>query len=65
MKKAFKIFSLGVIGILSLFMMLTKVDAANATINVYSSSSKVVTGNTFKVTVKISSSVPWDLGTIL
>ncbi len=63
MKKAFKIFSLGVIGILSLFMMLTKVDAANATINVYSSSSKVVTGNTFKVTVKISSSVPlgsWD-----
>lgn len=63
MKKIFKLLSLGVITLLSSLLVVTNTNASSATISVLSSSSQVVVGKTFKITVKISSSVPlgsWD-----
>ncbi len=63
MKKIYKIFSLGLIALLSSLFLVTNANAATATISVLSSSSQVVVGKTVKITVKISSTVPlgsWD-----
>lgn len=55
MKKIFKIFTTLFISILIIFTNITKVNAASGSITVSSSTSKVVVGNTFTVTIKISS----------
>ena len=55
MKKIFKIFAALFITILIIFTNITKVNAASGSITVSSSTSKVVVGNTFTVTIKISS----------
>lgn len=63
MKKTIKIFCLGVLTLLSGLLVTINANAATATISVLSSSSQVVVGKTFKITVKISSSVAlgsWD-----
>lgn len=56
MKKIFKIFTTLFITILIIFTNIVKVNAASGKITVSSSTSKVVVGNSFTVTVKISSS---------
>jgi len=56
MKKIFKKLSVLLFGLLFLFHNISLLYAASATISVSSSSSKVVVGNTFTVTYKISSS---------
>ena len=55
MKKIFKIFTLLFISALIIFTNITKVNAASGSITVSSSTNKVVVGNTFSVTIKISS----------
>lgn len=55
MKKIFKIFTTLFITTLIIFTNITKVNAASGSITVSSSSSKVVVGNTFTVTIKVSS----------
>ncbi|HOP65631.1 MAG TPA: cadherin-like beta sandwich domain-containing protein [Bacilli bacterium] len=63
MKKVFKIFSLLMVTLLTSLTVYTNANAATATISVLSSSSQVLVGKTFKITVKISSTVPlgsWD-----
>jgi hypothetical protein len=63
MKKTIKIFCLGVLTLLSGLLVTINANAATATISVLSSSSQVVVGKTFKITVKISSGVAlgsWD-----
>ena len=55
MKKIFKLFTTLFISILIIFTNITKVNAASGSITVSSSTSKVVVGNTFTVTIKISS----------
>lgn len=56
MKKIFKLLFVAIISASLIFTNLTHVNAASATITVSSSTSKVVVGNTFTVTIKISSS---------
>jgi len=63
MKKTIKLLSLGVIALLSSLLVIMNTNAGTATISVLSSSSQVVVGKTFKITVKISSAVAlgsWD-----
>lgn len=55
MKKVIKLFSTLFISLLLIFSHTMNVNAASGTISVSSSTSKVVVGNTFNVTVKISS----------
>lgn len=58
MKKILKNFSVLLTSILFIFFGMTTLNAASATISVSSSSSTVVVGNTFTVTIKVSSSSP-------
>ena len=55
MKKVIKLFSTLFISLLLIFSHTMNVNDASGTISVSSSTSKVVVGNTFNVTVKISS----------
>ena len=56
MKKIFKVFTTLFITLLIVLTSIIKVNAASGSITVSSSSNKVVVGNTFTVTIKISSS---------
>ena len=56
MKKIIKYLFTILISIILIFSNMSNVKAASATISVSSSTSKVVVGNTFTVTIKISSS---------
>lgn len=58
MKKGLEVLTIATLVIFGLFVNLKEVKAASATISIVTSSSKVVIGNTFKVTVKVSSASP-------
>ena len=58
MKKIFKIIFIITLSITLMLTGINKIYAASATISVSSSASKVVVGNTFTVTIKVSSSTP-------
>ena len=56
MKKFYKIISIILLSIMLFFIHLSPILAASATISISSSSSKVVVGKEFNVTIKIKSS---------